>query len=355
MTFPSATDISIANQALGLARARMQKLTSFTSPAGPEADQIALNYTSTRDQLFRAHHWNFAKSTQQLTVAKVAGNVGDFSSDFSSDFAYLNNPPIPWQYEYYLPTDTIEVRDVLGCARGEWELVNDLDGTGVAITALVTNVKGAYAVITKRIVDPNLWDVDFTQAMIASLAAQIAIPLTGDLNLAKALAGNAQSILTEAKVRAANESSDRQDRIPDWIEARRSYEDGWWGDPSVQPGVPIFPGSGSSMSDMIRTQSLVGNGPVVINYILGRDVDLTLIANTTLSVINWPQPGFLGRLVLTITNTGAFNIIGWPPGTRTAGGFPTVTPGAGKRDKFLLSTEDGGATLDLDIVGQNYV
>lgn len=61
-------------------------------------------------------------------------------------------------------------------------------------------------------------------------------------------------------------------------------------------------------------------------------------------------------MVLDISNTGAFNITGWPAGTIWAGGAgpPTITSGAGKRDVIILMTPDGGTTVMGSIAGQNY-
>lgn len=92
-----------------------------------------------------------------------------------------------------------------------------------------------------------------------------------------------------------------------------------------------------------------------INMSLGWVTELTLSANvTSVAVTNWPASGTLGRLVLNIASTGAFNITGWPGTTIwPAGAAPTITSGTGKKDTILLTSDDGGTTFRGFITGQN--
>jgi len=84
------------------------------------------------------------------------------------------------------------------------------------------------------------------------------------------------------------------------------------------------------------------------NLVLDQDV-------ASLSVVGWPRFGVEAKLILQITNNGAFAINGWPAGTKWVGGVPpTVTQGAGSKDIVVLTTPDGGQTIFGNIVGQNY-
>jgi hypothetical protein len=96
---------------------------------------------------------------------------------------------------------------------------------------------------------------------------------------------------------------------------------------------------------------------LAIDRSLGEIVNLALGHNISaaFTVSNWGGTGFLSRLVLVITSSGAFNITAWPSGTIWAGGAaPTITSGAGKKDIIILTTFDGGTTIYGSIVGQNY-
>ena len=107
----------------------------------------------------------------------------------------------------------------------------------------------------------------------------------------------------------------------------------------------------------LGAQSLTGNGTLSINRNLGEVVRLSLTGNVTaFSVSGWPTTGNLGRLVLEISSTGAFNINTWPTGTLWAGGtVPTITSGAGRRDLIILTTFNGGTTIYGAVAGQDFI
>jgi hypothetical protein len=95
-------------------------------------------------------------------------------------------------------------------------------------------------------------------------------------------------------------------------------------------------------------------GAMSIAWTAGEYCPISLTSNSTLAVTGWPT-GF-AKLVLDISNTGAFNITAWPTGTIWAGaaGPPTITSGSGKRDVVMLMTANGGTTILGSVVGQNY-
>jgi hypothetical protein len=101
--------------------------------------------------------------------------------------------------------------------------------------------------------------------------------------------------------------------------------------------------------------NVAASGATALNWSNGDVQKITLNANATISVSGWPATGILGKLTLDILNTGAFNITGWPSGTKwSAGVVPTISSGAGKQDVIVLMTLDGGATVLATVAGQNY-
>src|SRR5271166_2016050 len=98
----------------------------------------------------------------------------------------------------------------------------------------------------------------------------------------------------------------------------------------------------TSKVDLPAGSLITSTGTVALDRNNGEVQRLSLTGNTTLTVANWPAANQMGRLVLEVQNTGAFNIT-WPTGTKWPGGAaPTVTSGSGKRDLFVLMTFDGG-------------
>lgn len=102
-------------------------------------------------------------------------------------------------------------------------------------------------------------------------------------------------------------------------------------------------------------QSVTAASTTAIDMNLGCHVVLSLAATiATFNVTNAPPSGSLGKLILEITNAGAFNITDWPGTTVWAGGTaPTVTSGNGKKDTFVLTTVDGGTNWRGYVTAQN--
>jgi hypothetical protein len=118
---------------------------------------------------------------------------------------------------------------------------------------------------------------------------------------------------------------------------------------------PTFTGTVTLNRSAFGAQSVTATGATTIAWTSGEAVKVSVTANATIAVTGWPASPNLAKLVLDISNTGAFNITGWPTGTKWAGGVvPTITSGAGKRDLIMLITDDGGTTILGSVVGQNY-
>lgn len=152
-----------------------------------------------------------------------------------------------------------------------------------------------------------------------------------------------------------------------------NYDTGWTdhtldnlGDVSVTEGSSIdgqflkwANGSGAWVAAKpteIPSASVSASGVLSINRNNGEIVRVSLTGNVTaMTVSNWPASGTFGRIVLEISNTGAYGISGWPTGTIWPGGSaPTITSGSGKKDIIILMTFDGGTTIYGSIAGQDY-
>jgi hypothetical protein len=105
-------------------------------------------------------------------------------------------------------------------------------------------------------------------------------------------------------------------------------------------------------------QVVATGGPVVIDYAKGTLQNLILAANVTaISIINWPRHAKTGRIILKVTQVGAFNITptAWPAGTLwVAGDEPSISQGAGKVDLLALVSGNAGAEIFGNIIGQDY-
>jgi hypothetical protein len=101
--------------------------------------------------------------------------------------------------------------------------------------------------------------------------------------------------------------------------------------------------------------AVTATGATALNLANGEVQTINLTGNATLTASGWPASGTWAKLVLQISNTGAFNITSWPTGVIWPGGTaPTITSGAGKRDCVILMSADGGVTVWGSVVGQDY-
>lgn len=103
-------------------------------------------------------------------------------------------------------------------------------------------------------------------------------------------------------------------------------------------------------------QTITANSSTLnIDMALGWYAAVSLAANvTTFTVSNWPASGSLAKLVLEVSNAGAYNITDWPGTTVWSGGAaPTLTSGAGKKDTLMLTSLDGGSNFRGYVLGLN--
>jgi hypothetical protein len=75
--------------------------------------------------------------------------------------------------------------------------------------------------------------------------------------------------------------------------------------------------------------------------------------STTFTIINPPEPGSVGLFVVIITNVAGASIT-WPASVMWPGGTtPTPSGTTGRKDTFVLYTQDGGRTYYGFVAGQN--
>lgn len=145
-----ATVIEICNEALiGIGEDTIVALTDDNKPAR----LLTRLYERSRDQLLRAHPWNFA--TARVALAQNTGT-----------------PVYEYSLAYQLPQDCLRVLDIdasLDYIEPDYAVEGDqllCDYTAVSIKYI------------KRITDPNIMSADFRTLLSAFLSKKLAIPLT---------------------------------------------------------------------------------------------------------------------------------------------------------------------------------
>jgi hypothetical protein len=224
------SQIDIANRALS--RIGTQKtIANFTDPT-PAATQCGLWYDQVRQALLRTAPWAFARRQQPLT------QTGDAVPD--------NTAPFPWMYQYAYPADCLKFRYVLPSAPAstasapnvsdtswtQWQQPNRahrymldtiFDAESNPSRILVSNVPNAIGCYTYDCTVPDMFDPLFTRALVEALAAELVMPLSGNVGLVRELQAAVELKITQARAADGNESITRIDHTADWIAARNGY------------------------------------------------------------------------------------------------------------------------------------
>lgn len=227
---------------------------------GSEAARAALRiYDPVLRQLHSAAHWNFARRQQQLILN------GDRQGRFNPN-KYV---PHPWTYQYDWPVDCVQARwvlrncvtaldesgDPVGIApawnapapflvtdaplpndpNSDWSLIEGHNPESTRV--ICCNELAAVLVYTGLVQYPDSWQPLFEQAMVATLAARLAMPLVSKRDMRAALQVRQQNVLIakqaidEARVRDGDEGWTIQNHTPDWIRVRT--DGAAWSGPGV--------------------------------------------------------------------------------------------------------------------------
>lgn len=200
--------IDIANRALAQIRAAAS-IVAF-SENSVEANQCNRFYSVARDTALAAYTWAFAR--RYVAMAQLS-----------------DVPPAGFRHAYRLPTDcilavAIKRQDEASMPRRFWdehrihdfELASDADGQ-----IILTDVGQAVLEYTARIDNPDAWSVPFQQVVAFLLASYIAIPITGDRQLATTLMSLYKDALEGARLHSISQHHERPERVHSGAEARR--------------------------------------------------------------------------------------------------------------------------------------
>lgn len=136
-------------------------------------------FDDVRDNLLRAHPWNF--STKRVKLSPLVGK-----------------PPYGYLYEFKVPSDLIRLISIDSDHIG---LDFRYEGGSILANASSLNLRYIF-----RNEDASTWPPDFISAVRYELAAQLAFPITKSDSLSQMLAQRAQYALTIAKSNNALEN-----------------------------------------------------------------------------------------------------------------------------------------------------
>lgn len=175
---------------------------------GSAAAKKALDvYGQARDQLLRddSYNWQFAERNVTLTLLKSAPalNGGGYGYVPPNLWNPVNNPPLPYLFQYQYPSDCLKVRALkptpfllpeMDPRPVIFKVFND-NSSAPFVKSLACNVPNAQLTYTGQITDPSTWDADFTEALCEELAKVLAPTFNPEmLKLIVPDAANAQMV-----------------------------------------------------------------------------------------------------------------------------------------------------------------
>lgn len=222
------TDVDICNRALDEIGARV--VVTTLSENTPQGKACSRQYDPMRRQLLRAAPWGFARKTAALTPLGLL----------------TDNPPAspyPWLAKYAYPADCEKVRYVLPTPTSFNVVgvpnVSDIgfnpyvmpsrsnrflpayDDTGATpAKVLLSNLPLLTCVYTVDVVNPDLFDVLYTNALVMALANKLVMPLSGNVKLKASYAQLAEQAILQARAVDGNEAVPSTSHTPDWITTR---------------------------------------------------------------------------------------------------------------------------------------
>ena len=246
--------VTICNRALSVIGTRSS--IASMSEASPEAQACMLHFEPSCRAMLRLAPWSFARATVPgALIAAAPGTPENPNGTAPLPLVPLSaaNPAgttpaqvVSWQYEYAWPQDCVRLRQVKypfeqpqsnvrpwsGVVnastlfpgpmenRVPYQITLDRDASGNQIKVVLSNIENALIVYTARVVDPNLWDDEFSEAFVYALASHLVGALIGDKQMDKDLWVKAQALAIAARAVDGNEQPLSPNCTPDWIRAR---------------------------------------------------------------------------------------------------------------------------------------
>lgn len=191
---------------------------SINSPTeqSTAAAVVAGLFDGVRDSVLASWHWRFAMKREAL--------------------AQLADPELParWSCAYAVPSDLVRVIGIEGHEVAPTVPYVDRSGAihsdrlmdlyqplhEIMGTTLYTSVDDAVLIFTCKVTNVASWSIEFNDAFVARLAAELVMPLKEDARMADFFMQRAERALSRAKAIDASQQSDQREREAGSILAR---------------------------------------------------------------------------------------------------------------------------------------
>jgi hypothetical protein len=185
----SVSVVSVCNSALiKVGAARISSITQDTH----SAQTLNAIFNTVRDEVLRAHPWNFAIKRVQLAP-----------NDTVPEFGY--------DYQYDKPNDLLRFYSV-----DPDDIVHVIEGDQILSDETTLN-----SLYIARIEDPTLWDSCFAEALSWRLAKEISYSLTQSSTLSEQLSKGYKDALSQARTIDGMEGSIQSINSSGWVDIRK--------------------------------------------------------------------------------------------------------------------------------------
>lgn len=207
---------------LALSAAGTRARISLPDERSREAEICNLWYPSVYRQVLRAAPWSSARAYQRLALFAEVGDQWEPGA-----------PEPGFRFAYSLPDKCLRPVYLYGYSRFSVGLINP------TLQALMTNEPDPVLYYTHEQVEVSLWDSQLYLAIAHALAANIALPLNGRTQQARAAIAQANMLIAQAQETAANEIFAPVETSPSWLQVRGSSFDNSVS-PYVYPNGPMI-------------------------------------------------------------------------------------------------------------------
>lgn len=209
-----ATQVEIINLALGhIAQAPIASI----SEASVQAETAVRVWETCRKETLRGHDWAFATVVATLTLSATYGTLTT-SGLYAGDYVYAYQYPSNCLAMWHIYGESLADKSVGEDFRELYDPIN-------SAKVLVTNVQDALGEYTFDVTDPQYYDSTFVTMLSYRLAAAMAMPLTGDPQLAVTMMQTFTTMMSEAERMSSYENN--PDHIKEgtsaFIDARGGY------------------------------------------------------------------------------------------------------------------------------------
>lgn len=167
------------------------------------AEVCNLWYEPVLEQVLSAAPW--PEATKILYAAETAEKA---------DGDWLETEPRPgYQYAYSLPADCLRPQYLADFTKFQISVLGD-------IKVLNTNTFQAILVYTANITNISLWSAELRMAIVYALSAHVCMAISGKPTRTKMLIDRANQFILDARISAANESTEQYEALPEWISGR---------------------------------------------------------------------------------------------------------------------------------------